>query len=324
MLFWDTVNGYQKTAALRAAIELGLFTAIGRGSQTADVLATKAGASPRGVRILCDYLTVIGFLEKSGSNYRLTPDSAMFLSADSPAYMGGAIDFLLGPMLKGMFDDLTAVVRKGGTLTEQGTMAPDHPIWRDFARAMVPIIMPSAQHLAEALGGEASKVLDIAAGHGMFGISVAKRNSAAQIYACDWEAVLTVAEEHARAAGVADRFHKLPGSAFDVDFGTGYDLIIVANFFHHFDIPTCEGLIKKLGAAMTPNGRIATMEFVPNEDRISPPPAATFAMMMLGSTARGDAYTVEEYRKMFANCGFTKYEARDVPFSPSRLLISSR
>ena len=90
-LIFDTLNAYQRTAALRGAIELDLFTAIGEGAATAAELATKLQVSERGARILCDYLVVIGFLTKRGLRYELTPASATFLDRRSPACMASAV-----------------------------------------------------------------------------------------------------------------------------------------------------------------------------------------------------------------------------------------
>src|SRR5437016_1499638 len=98
-LFFDTVNAYQRTEALRAAIELDLFTQVAAGRRTAAQLAEACQAAPRGVRILADYLTTLGFLHKDGDGYRLTPDAEAFLDRRSPGYLGGALEFLLaGPL----------------------------------------------------------------------------------------------------------------------------------------------------------------------------------------------------------------------------------
>src|SRR5713226_3913479 len=96
-LFFDTINAYQRTEALKSAIELSLFTAIGEGKTTAKEIAQACGASERGARILCDYLVILGFLSKQDGHYGLTPDSAMFLDKRSPAYLGGIIDFISTP-----------------------------------------------------------------------------------------------------------------------------------------------------------------------------------------------------------------------------------
>src|SRR6188472_3106212 len=92
-LFFDTINAYQRTEALRTAIELDLFTHVAAGRRTATGLAEACKAAPRGIRILADYLTILGFLSKAGEQYELTPDAAVFLSRTSPAYLGGAVEF---------------------------------------------------------------------------------------------------------------------------------------------------------------------------------------------------------------------------------------
>src|ERR1700753_3208563 len=79
-LFFQTLTAYQRTGALKAAIELDIFTAIGEGALTAEAIAEKCNASARGVRILCDYLVVCGFLTKTENEYALTLDSAVFLN----------------------------------------------------------------------------------------------------------------------------------------------------------------------------------------------------------------------------------------------------
>src|ERR1700691_2527069 len=90
-LIFETLNAYQHTAALTGAIELEVFTHIADGAVTPAEIAKRSNATERGMRILCDYLTIMGFLTKSGSSYGLTQDSTMFLSKRSPAYMGGIV-----------------------------------------------------------------------------------------------------------------------------------------------------------------------------------------------------------------------------------------
>jgi ubiquinone/menaquinone biosynthesis C-methylase UbiE len=325
--FFETVNAYQRPAAIKAAVELDLFTALGEGRKTAAELAERCEASERGVRILCDYLVIIGFLTKDEGGYGLTQDSAVFLDRRSPAYMGGTLEFLLAPSLVAGFDDLAATVRKGGTvMPEGGTVAPENPVWVKFARAMAPMMAMAAENIAGLLGpGDRElKVLDIAAGHGLFGIAVARQNPHAQIVALDWPGVLEVAKENAERARVGDRYSTIEGSAFDVDYGTGYDVVLLTNFLHHFDPQTCEGLLRKVRASLADGGRAVTLEFVANEDRISPPVAAAFSMMMLGSTPSGDAYTFSELERMFKNAGYSQSELHQLPASPQQVIISNK
>ena len=322
--FYGAINAYEQTEAIKAAVELEVFTAIAEDNTTAAAIAKRCQASERGVRVLCDFLTIHGFLTKDGTQYGLTQDSAVFLDRRSPAYCGGVIEFLLTPRVREAHALLTEAVRRGGSALGEGNMVPENPDWVKFARAMMPMMMMPAQIMTAELrkGGEAHKVLDIAAGHGIYGITVAKQNPAAQIYACDWKNVLAVAEENARAMGVGDRHHLIPGSAFEVDFGGGYDLALVANFLHHFDPPTCTTFMKKVHAALEPDGRAAIVEFVPNPDRVSPPMAAAFSMVMLATTPSGDAYTFAELESITKNAGFSRVELAPAALGLDRLVIA--
>lgn len=325
-IIFDNLNAYQRSAALKAAIELDLFTEIARGNRSADAIAQAVRASTRGVRILCDYLALSGFLSKDGSQYSLTADSGMFLDRNSPAYFGSAANFLLDPRLIAPFLNLTEVVRTGKTtLPDQGTVSRDNPIWVDFAKQMAPMTFPAAREIAGLVAGDGEiRVLDIAAGHGLFGIMIAQQNSKARIRALDWPNVLAVAVENAKKFGVAERHSTLEGDAFEVEFGGPYELILVTNFFHHFDRPTCEKLMRKILAALAPGGRCVTLEFIPNKDRVSPPIPAAFAMVMLGTTAAGDAYTFAEYDAMFSNAGFASSEFHALTKAPQSLVVSRK
>jgi SAM-dependent methyltransferase len=319
-IIFDTLLAHQRSAALRTAIELDVFRAVGEGPADAATLAARCSTSLRGMRILCDFLAIIGLLAKQDGVYSHTPTSALFLDPRSPASLHSMARFMGLAEMKATYDLLTEIVRNGRTvLPGEGSVEPDNPMWVDFAHGMAPMMAP----LAGPLGGIVlhgrtgpMKVLDIAAGHGLFGIEIARQNPQARIVAVDWERVLDVACENACKAGVGERYERLSGSAFDVDYGGPYDAVLLTNFLHHFDVATCVGLLRKVRAALKPGGVSATLEFVPNEDRISPPMAAGFSLTMLVSTAAGDAYTFRELEAMHRDAGFAQVRAHPVPQSP--------
>ena len=327
-LFFQTINAHQRTEALKAAIELEVFTAIGEGNTTAAQIAQRCDAAERGIRILCDFLTIHGMLTKQDGQYGLTLDSTTFLDKKSPAYLGTAIEFLCSPMLTEGSKHMTEAVRKGGTaMVDDGTVGPDNPIWVKFARGMAPMMAMPAQLMAKLVDPNPDrklKILDIAAGHGLFGITFANNNPKAEITAVDWKAVLEVAKENAQKAGVADRYQTIEGSAFDVDFGSGYDVVLITNFLHHFDPPTNETLLRKVHGALADGGRAVTLEFVPNDDRVTPPDAAGFSMMMLSGTPSGDAYTFAELERMFSNAGFSRSTFHPLPPTIQSVVISEK
>jgi SAM-dependent methyltransferase len=327
-LFWETLTAFQRSAAIKAAVELDVFSEIAKGNKTSEAIAEACGSAERGIRILCDSLTVMGFLTKENDSYALTDSTALFLLKSSPAYLGGAVDFILSPMQKRGFENLTEAVRQGGsTVKDEGSLAPESPMWVKFARGMTGMMMPSALLISANVSFETDrklKVLDIAAGHGIFGITVAQKFPNAEIYALDWANVLQVATENAEKFGVADRHHLIEGSAFDVDFGTDYDVVLLTNFLHHFDAETCETLLKKIHASLSADGKVYTLEFIPNDDRVSPPSEAMFSLVMLAATPAGDAYTFAELREMFENSGFTRNIHIPLTPMPQHLVVSMK
>ena len=323
----ETLFAHHRTAALKAAIEFDLFTAIGQGADTVAALAERCKGTQRGVRILCDYLAILGFLTKQDHRYGLTPESATYLDRSSPACIASVANFVTLPEKLDAFKDLATVIRTGRPALShgEGSISPENPIWVNYARSMGALQLASARELARTLDARAGKqwrVLDIAAGHGVYGIELAKENPSAEIFAQDWAAVLDVAEENARAAGVAERFHRLPGSAFEVEFGSDYDVILVTGFLHHFGPPEIEPLLRKVRAALARDGLVATIDFVPSEDRLSPPRAAAFSMEMLGTTVSGDTYPFSEYQRMFQNAGFSSNELHPLTTSGHGLILS--
>jgi 2-polyprenyl-3-methyl-5-hydroxy-6-metoxy-1,4-benzoquinol methylase len=327
--FFDTVQSYQRSFILKAGVELDLFTVISSGNHTVREIAGACHVPERGIRVLCDCLTVMGFLSKSGDRYSVTPDSAMFLDQRSPAYLGSTLKFLLDPEQIAKMQKLTETVRNGKPAEDCFTFNPEDRLWVEFARGMAPLMVPPARSIAKLLrpglaAKPSAKVLDIAAGHGTFGITLAEQLHNVQVYAIDWPNVLEVARENAVSSGVSSRYHLLPGSAFEVDWGTGYDAVLMTNFLHHFNASIATSLLKKAHAALNPGGQLAVLEFVPNEDRVSPPIPAMFSMVMFSTTPEGDAYTFGQLSQMCRLAGFEEPKLTQLDASPESVITANK
>lgn len=320
------MTAYQQSAALHAAIELGLFTAIAEGHNTSSTIANACGCSERGARILADYFGAFGLLTKQGQAYSLTPDAAVFLNKNSPAYLGGMDGFLNAAGIRKQFDFLTESVRKGGVAaSSEGSTANQYEGWVDFAKSMEAMMGMAAQQIAGMVNEgkqENLTVLDVAASHGLFGFSIAKQNANAKIVALDWANVLEITKANAERWGLSDRVSTIAGDAFAVDLGGPYDVILLTNLLHHFSFAENVKLLKRMKAALKPGGRVFTLEFVPNDDRVTPPMPASFALVMLASTPEGDAFTFAEFESMFAAAGFSSSEHIPLEASPETVILS--
>jgi cyclopropane fatty-acyl-phospholipid synthase-like methyltransferase len=189
---------------------------------------------------------------------------------------------------------------------------------------MTPLAAPTAKRVAAYLATLSEPpytVLDIASGHGLYGIEIAKMFPEAIVTAIDGAAVLAVAQVNAEKAGVDNRFHMVGGSALDLAWGTDFDLILMANFLHHFDRETCASLLRKAKSSLVDGGRVLAVDLVPNEDRVSPPLPAMFAFLMLATTPGGDAYTQRELDEVARSAGFRGVTTRPLPPTPETLII---
>lgn len=302
--FLDAVNGFQRSAVVRAAVELDLCSAIARGHKTVESAAEACGASPRGMRVLLDAMVILGLLEKADGIYQLNAESARYLDRASPDYLGGVLGFLHSGYIRAAFEGFTNAVRTGGSVLDgAGSLEPGHPMWRAFAHAMSPLMKPAAERLAE-IAPNPGRVLDIAAGHGRFGIRLLQADPDAEVTAVDWPGVLELALQNAREAGVDARYRLLPGSAFEVPLDPDYDTVLAPNFLHHFDPPAILQLLRRFHHALRPGGRLFVMEYLPDDSRVKPVAAAWFATSLLVTTPHGDAYTQSEYAGMLQTAGF--------------------
>lgn len=321
------ITGFEQTAAMLAALNVGLFTAVAAGAESVDALSASIGCPRRATRMLADTLCAHGLLTKSDGGYGLAPDAALYLDRGSSAYLGDAARFLASPQKLALcLEDPEGWMRRGGPAHEANTAA-DAEVWVDFARGMGPMMEPAAKDLADALKARKlnpRRILDVAAGHGLFGVEAARTFPEARVVALDWAAVLEVARETAVAAEVDTRFETIVGDAFTTPLGQGYDLILIPNFLHHFERETCIGFLTRAADALAPQGAVAIVEYVVDEDRISPPAAALFTFSMLTATPAGETYTRAELTQMCAAAGLGDVAIESLPRAPQTLVMAAR
>jgi ubiquinone/menaquinone biosynthesis C-methylase UbiE len=323
----ETLFAFVRTAVLKAAVDLELFTHIARGRRSADEIAGAANADGRATRVVLDALVAQGFLGKREGGYSLNPVTEMLLVKDSPSYAGDFSRIITNPRLWQAMGELAAIVRTG-TPPEAMIEVPDHEFWVEFGEASEKTSQLPAGMLADMLDGDRTaplEVLDVACGSGVYGFSVLERFPQARLTSLDWPSVLNHARKVAERRGVAQRITWLGGSAFEATLPPSrFDLVIVSHFYHHFPAAQNIELSKRLFAALKPGGRISVHDWVADDARAERTQALMFAVVMVASTPQGDVYTLPEYRSMLEAAGFRGVRLEEIPLMGTHVVFAER
>jgi ubiquinone/menaquinone biosynthesis C-methylase UbiE len=307
---------------LTTGIELGVFTHIAGGKNTAEAVARAAKADARGMRMLLDALAALELVTKKNSRFTLTPLARKFLVRGEPDYLGSIIEL---PDHAEAWRHLTKSVRTGrpvNTVEKEKGAAKFFPA---LVSGLHVIHRERARRAAEVLGiGTSHKglhVVDVGCGSGVWGIAAAAADRTARITAQDYVAMLPGTRKYVKRDGVEGQFDYLPGDLNKIDFGKNrFDLAILGNIVHSEGERNSRRLFRRLYRALRPGGRIAIADMIPNDTRTGPPFPVFFALNMLLNTERGDTYTLAEYADWLMKAGMDRVETADIG-SHSPLII---
>jgi len=312
---------YAPPLIVGAALKHRIFDLLADGPKTVAQVSQENGASIRGVRAIMNALVAFELLRKDGrEHYALTPESETFLVRGKPAYLGGFLQH--GDQLIPKWLQLPEVVRSGKPAMSVNQEGDGSAFFLDFVEELFPVGYPSARALAAAFP-EARRVLDIAAGSGVWSIPLAQSSKEVRVTALDWEGVLPATRRVTERMGVADQYEFCAGDLNTADFGNGYDLAILGQILHSEGERNSRALLGKVFRALAPGGTIAIAEFIANDDRTGPPLAMLFAVNMLVNTDVGDTFTVPEISQWLREAGFENPRTMEVP-SPSPLILATK
>lgn len=318
--------GYTAPLILEAGLKNGVFDHLDASPKSVEEVSAATGASVRGLRALMNALVGLEFLTKQDDRYALTPESSAFLVSSSPAYHGAFLHHTSTQLIPKWLN-LSDTVRTGQPHTAVNQEDAGSEFFREFVESLFPLSYPAARALAQELqvegAAERYKVLDIAAGSGVWGVAFAHQSKQVQVTVVDWPGVIPAAQSVAARQGVADQFRYIAGDILEADYGTGYQAATLGHILHSEGEARSKELLKKVFDALAPGGTIAIAEWLPNEERTGPAPALIFAVNMLVATEAGDTYTFGEISEWLREAGFEDIQAMRVP-SPNPLIVATK
>jgi predicted O-methyltransferase YrrM len=300
--FNQIARAFQESRALLTALELDVFTAVGKGSTAPDV-AARIRADPRATTMLLDALVALGAVRKHGGIYSNGDMAARHLVTGSPADLRPGMLHVANMWQS--WSTLTDAVRQGTSVLPPGVEHQD-PAWTEpFIAAMHQRAIMLAGDLVRAVGVRgARQLLDVGGGSGAFSIAFAQADPSLRAVVFDTPTVTPIAARHIAAAGLADRISTRNGDLRRDDLGAGYDLVLLSAICHMLGVEENRDLIRRANRATAPGGRLVIRDFLLDPDRTSPRQGAVFALNMLVATRQGSTYTEDEYRGWLASAGY--------------------
>lgn len=319
--------GYAPPLILEAAIKHRIFDLLDGGAKTVQQIQAENGASVRGLTAIMNALVALKFLSKdSEQRYSLTPESSAFLVSTKPSYQGGFFKHITGHLIPSWMK-LTEIVKTGHGVREVDDESTGAKFFEEFVEDIFPMSYSAARVLAEhlkvALSATPIKVLDLAAGSGVWGIALAKASKQVHVTAVDWAAVLPVTRRVTQKHGVADRFTFVEGNIHEANFGGGFNIATLGHILHSEGASRSKKLIHRTFEALAPGGTIAIGEFLSNDVHSGPVSAMIFAVNMLVNTTEGDTFSFSEISAWLREAGFINPRTVDAP-GPSPMILATK
>ena len=318
---------YAPPLIIGAAVSNKVFDSLAGGAKTVAQLSKETGAPARGLRAIMNALVGLELLKKDRrEKYSLTPESTAFLLSDKPSTQAGFFGTIL-PQLISRWLRLTDVVRDGQPAVAVNQETEGTEFFSQLVENIIPMSYPSAQALGDHLKVSKAKndirILDLAAGSGIWGIALVQKSPRVRVTAVDWAGMIPTTKRITRKFGVADRFQFIEGDLLEANFGTGYNIATLGHILHSEGEERSRQLLKKTFRALKSGGTIAIAEWLVNDERTEPLPSLMFAVQMLVNTEKGDTFSFNEIKTWLQEAGFKKVRKLEAP-GPSPLILATK
>jgi (2Fe-2S) ferredoxin/predicted O-methyltransferase YrrM len=314
----EMIRGFMPSRAVLTALELDVFTAIGKGS-TAQQIAAKIQSAVRATEMLLNALVSLKLLGKRDSVYTNTPVSARFFVQGTPDSARDAQLHIANLWTR--WSSLTDAIKAGTSVVPRG----ENGYVTTFIAAMDHTARGRARAVAQAVEVNGSKrLLDLGGGSGAYSIAFAKAAPGLQAEIVDLPEVLPITQGYIRKAGLAERITTREGDMMTVPLeNSRYDLVLLSAICHMYSPEENQQLLQRAYAALAPNGRLVVSDFILDADKTAPRYGALFALNMLVNTRAGASYSEPEYESWMRTAGFAETKRVRIP-GPVNLMIATK
>jgi len=318
---------YAPPLIISAGVNNKVFDSLQDSAKTSEQIAEMTGASPRALRILMNALVGLELLKKDRQGrYSLKQESAAFLLSNKGATHAGFFG-AIAPQLISRWVRLSDIVREGRPAVAVNQETEGTEFFSRLVENIIPMSYPPAQKLGDHLKLAKTKneirVLDLAAGSGIWGIALAEKSPRVRVTTVDWAGIIPTTKRITQKFGVSDRFNHIEGDILEANFGSGYDIATLGHILHSEGAERSRQLLKKTFRALKAGGIIAIAEWLVNDKRTEPTHSLMFAVQMLVNTEKGDTFSFNEIKGWLEEAGFKKVRKLQAP-GPSPLILATK
>jgi predicted nicotinamide N-methyase len=309
-------QAYWESAALMAAVELDVFTAIEHGHDTIPAAAQAVGITERNAERLLTALTAMTLLTRDGARFANAPDVQRFLVKDGERYAGPWILFTK-PRWEA-FGKLSEHLRR----REEKRLGQYTKFTVDDARryhaATYSIGMGAARLFSRSVDLTGRKrMLDLGGGSGAYSIVATKIFLGLEAIVLDLPPVVEVAREYIAANGATDRVSAVAGDFTTSDFPQDVDVVVMASNLPQYEPALIRMVVGKAFAALVPGGEMHLIGETLHDDRRGPLSAALWGLNEAVQGSTGMAHTESEVKSYLQDAGFADVTVH--PFVPGVL-----
>jgi len=324
---YEIMQGSEKCLLLFTAVELGVFNCL----ETPKTAETTAGELKTDLKLTVKFLNslvAIGLLTKQNCLYCNTFLASAYLVRKSPFYQGN----LLSLMKKGRQQRWS----KLGDCLREGLTVPDEKQEKVFDRGFTLAMAEGAMRggLQEALKivsslpefPNATKLLDLGGGHGLYGIGFCQINPKLQSFVFDMPAVLEITREFIAKYQMQDRVHAIEGDFTRDDWGGSYDIILASDALYkpkELLLP----VLQKVKDSLNEGGIFITKQWTINKERTGPVTTVLWDLMVsLQNSFPFYTYNDKEFVSILEEAGFSRIEVFDTSTAskPSCIIVSRK
>lgn len=297
---------------LLSAIELGVFTELGKGALEGEALRTRLQLHPRSAHDFFDTLVALGMLKRIGARYANTSETARFLDRNKPSYVGGILE-MCNARLYGFWGSLTDGLRTGQPQNEVKTggdffrtLYGDPQRLEGFLKAMTGLSIGSAQVIAKKFPWKRYRTfVDVGCAQGGAAVEIALAHKHLKGGGMDLPVVQPLFESYAQARGVGKRLRFHPGDFFK-DPLPSCDVIIMGHILHDWNLDEKMMLLRKSYEALAPGGALIVHEALIDDERKRNAFGLLMSLNMLIETHGGFDFTGADCRKWMKEAGFKR------------------